>query len=284
MSYLRHIHACNPQIEEPLLPWLIDGVEMGHLRLDFARHLTTYPDIFRFYQDAIHWRLNQTDFAERSAILGKVVKELSQAQHIPPLLGEFYPVTASGRESALAVIDRVAAGYFGLRAFGQHLNGYVRTDDGIKMWVGKRAQDRQLYPGALDNMVAGGVPYGLSLAQNLVKECYEEAGMSEDLARQARPVGVITYRRLSDRGLRPDVIYCYDIELSDDFMPENTDGEVESFALLPIDEIARLVHQTDQFKLNCNLVVVDFLLRHGFISPDDPDYLAINQGLRQFAV
>jgi hypothetical protein len=27
-------------------------------------------------------------------------------------------------------------------------------------------------------------------------------------------------------------------------------------------------------------VIIDFLIRHGLISPDDPDYLALIQGLR----
>jgi 8-oxo-dGTP pyrophosphatase MutT (NUDIX family) len=115
---------------------------------------------------------------------------------------------------------------------------------------------------------------------NLVKECAEEAGMPPELARQARPVGALSYNRLTERGFRPDVLYCYDLELSEEFRPLNTDGEVEEFLLLPLVEVARLVRETDEFKLNCNLVVIDFLIRHGFIGPDSPEYLDLVQGLR----
>lgn len=279
MSYLRHIHACNPVIDEPFLPWFIDHVKVGDIRPSFAKHLKPYSDIFRVETEAVHLNADFVDFTQRSHALAQVVRGLSEQKLIPGLLNEPYPVTPNQREAALAAIDRVAAGYFGLRSFGQHMNGYVNTAHGMKMWIAKRAQDRMMYPGALDNVVAGGLPYGLSLQENLLKESYEEAGMSVELAQTARPVGAITYKRVSDRGLRPDVIYCYDIELPTDFVPQNTDGEVESFHLIAIDEVARLVRETDQFKLNCNLVVIDFLVRHGLIQPDDPDYLAINQGL-----
>ena len=35
-----------------------------------------------------------------------------------------------------------------------------------------------------------------------------------------------------------------------------------------------------QFKPNCGLVVIDFALRHGLISADQPHYLDILRGLR----
>jgi isopentenyldiphosphate isomerase len=118
------------------------------------------------------------------------------------------------------------------------------------------------------------------LVDNLVKECHEEAGMAASLARRARAVSTVTYNAVSRRGLKPDVLYCYDLELPADFQPQNTDGEVEEFQLLPIDEVARLVRDTDEFKLNCNLVVVDFLIRHGVIRPDQEGYLDLVTGLR----
>ncbi|MFN2169608.1 MAG: DUF4743 domain-containing protein, partial [Anaerolineae bacterium] len=62
--------------------------------------------------------------------------------------------------------------------------------------------------------------------------------------------------------------------------PRCTDGEVDAFYRLPVAEVARLVSDTDEFKLNCNLVIIDFLVRHGMISQDDPDYIPILRGLR----
>ena len=104
--------------------------------------------------------------------------------------------------------------------------------------------------------------------------------MAEELTRRAQPVGAVTYLGMSDKGLKPDVLFCYDLELPRDFRPQNTDGEVEEFLLLPIEDVMRRVRETDEFKLNCNIVVLDFLLRHGYIGPEQADFLDISTGLR----
>ena len=78
-------------------------------------------------------------------------------------------------------------------------------------------------------MVAGGLPYSLGLQENLVKECEEEAGVPEGLARKAVPVGAVSYSRVAQRGLRRDVLYCYDLELPEDFEPVNTDDQYWAF-------------------------------------------------------
>lgn len=42
------------------------------------------------------------------------------------------------------------------------------------------------------------------------------------------------------------------------------------------------MRDTDDFKFNVNLVIIDFLIRHGLLRPDDePDYVAIVHGLRR---
>jgi len=115
---------------------------------------------------------------------------------------------------------------------------------------------------------------------NLKKECYEEAGMSETLAVKAKEVGLISYKYDYERGGKEDIIYCYDIELSEDFVPHCTDGEVEEFYLMPIEEVADIVKNTNEFKVNCNLVIIDFLVRHGYIGVEDEDYVEIVRSLR----
>ncbi len=281
MGYLRHIEACNPPVDEVFLPWFIDEQVVGWVRPAFAEALLRFPQVFRVGRERIDLVPELLGFERRSAALRQVAESLAQSQRITPLMDEPYAVTPSDRDAALCVIDRAAAASFGVRSFGQHLNGFVRTADGIHMWIGRRARDRLLFPGALDNMVAGGLPFSLGMRENLIKECYEEAGVSADLAARAVPVGVVSYNRVAARGYRRDVLYCYDLELPERFKPCNTDGEVESFQLLPLAEVARLVSETDEFKLNCNLVVIDFLLRHGWLTPDTPGYLALVQGLRQ---
>ena len=50
-------------------------------------------------------------------------------------------------------------------------------------------------------------------------------------------MGAVTYCRDSGRGLKPDVMYCYDLELSPDFAPRCNDGEVAGFMLQPVEQV-----------------------------------------------
>jgi isopentenyldiphosphate isomerase len=161
------------------------------------------------------------------------------------------------------------------------MTGYVRRKDGLHIWVPRRSRDKPTFPGELDNTVAGGQPAGIRLLDNLVKECAEEAAIPPELARQARAVGYISYWNQSGAQLKPDIMTCFDLELPEDFTPTAHDGEVESFELWPVQRVFETVRDTNRFKYNCNLVLIDFFVRHGLIAADDPDFFAIVGGLRQ---
>ncbi|MBK1646033.1 DUF4743 domain-containing protein [Thiocapsa imhoffii] len=277
---LEKIAACNAWEPGAFVPLVARGVQLGSLRHTAAEALRAWPRAFQVTTTAVEWIDAPATFAGRTAALEAIALTLCEQGLLPDRQDEWYPVTASGPATAWCLIDRAWAPFFGMRAFGQHLNGYVRTARGLEMWVARRAADRRHYPGRLDNLVGGGLPYGLGLAENLRKECAEEAGMAAELADRALPVGAVTYCRDAELGLKPDVMFCYDLELPDDFQPRCTDGEVESFERISLEEISTIVRETDAFKLNCNLVIIDFMIRHGLIPQDDPDYIAIVQGLR----
>jgi len=63
------------------------------------------------------------------------------------------------------------------------------------------------------------------------------------------------------------------------FRPRCNDGEMESFELMPIEDVETLVRDTEEFKPNCSLVIIDWLLRHGRLEPETDDYLGLVQGL-----
>ena len=181
-------------------------------------------------------------------------------------------------------IDRALVPYFGVRSYGVHLNGFVKLADGYHIWVGKRSADRQIEPDKLDNMVAGGQPAGLSFIENLIKESAEEASLPRDLAAQAMPVGTITYCFEIEAGLKPDSLFCYDLLVSDYFAPKNQDGEIASFQLMPLEEALVTISEGEAFKFNVSLVILDFAIRHGVVSPDtEPHYEEILAGLHAIA-
>ncbi len=52
--------------------------------------------------------------------------------------------------------------------------------------------------------------------------------MPAELAAAAVPAGLVSYVSLQPEGLKPDVLFVYDLELPADFVPSPQDGEVRS--------------------------------------------------------
>jgi isopentenyldiphosphate isomerase len=281
MAFLDRIRECNAHDPANFRPFAVAGQRVGWVRHALAERLARFADTFDVVRETVRLSDRLTTFAARSDALEAVVRALEAEGLIKGRRDEYYPVSTSFAAEPLARIERAAIPAFGIRAYGVHMNGYVRKADGIHMWIGRRARDKHTYPGMLDNTVAGGQPMGIGLLENLIKECKEEAAIPEALARQAVPVGAITYCMEAEDGLKPDVQFCYDLEMPGDFTPRNTDGEIAEFMLWPIARVAEIVRDTREFKFNCNLVIIDFLVRHGLIEPEHPDYLEIVKGLRR---
>ena len=47
---------------------------------------------------------------------------------------------------------------------------------------------------------------------------------------------------------------------------------MHSFELWPVRRVFETVRDTTEFKYNCNLVLIDFFVRHGLLSADDPQF------------
>ncbi|GMT41262.1 MAG: DUF4743 domain-containing protein [bacterium] len=280
-KFLQKIKACNTANTSDYIPFIINDTQTGWLKPTFAEHLATWPGIFSLDGKSVRLVDKTQDFKTRSEAVDQVIHKLVQQNVIRSYLDEPYPVTAGERNQAVMTLDRSAVSYFGIRSFGQHLNGYVQKSKGLYLWIAHRARDRYIAPGKLDNMVAGGLPWHTTLKENLIKECAEEAGMDEALVSQAQATGAISYIAESANGIKPDTLYCYDIELPEDFTPICTDGEVESFELIPINKVMEIVQNSEDFKPNCNLVILDFLIRHGLLDPDQVGYAELVNKLHQ---
>lgn len=279
MSFSDHIAACNSHDTSRFLPFVVLGHVVGRVRRDFTQLLLPWPEVFEITDSAVSLKDQGDRLSQRSERLEGVLGQLVNQGVLRAFHGERYVAHADGVFEPLLLIDRAMAPCFGIRAFGQHLNAFVRSPDGLKMWISRRADDRLHYPGHLDNLAAGGLPYGISLKENLAKECWEEAGIPRELAERAIPVGAVSYHTDTQLGFKSDTLYCYDLELPVDFVPTCTDGEVQAFYLWPIEEVMDRVKNGNEFKLNCNLVIIDFLIRHGYINPDESGYMNLLTGL-----
>lgn len=283
MSYLDRIRAANRHDLRSFLPFCVDGIRVGCVKKPFAETLARWPEVFRIHEHRVTLAPPLDDGAvpvkERTRAVAEVLQTLREEGVIDGWRDELYPVNRSWSEPPALLIERAAVPWLGVRGYGVHMNGFVRDPGGLRMWVARRSLSKPTGPGKLDQMVAGGQPAGIGLYENMVKECAEEAGIPYELARHVRAVGAISYTLETRAGFRPDLIFNFDLELPADFTPVNTDGEVEEFYLWPIEKVMEVVRESDGFKFNCALVVVDFLVRHGYIAADDPDYSEIVEGL-----
>ncbi|MDR3523581.1 MAG: DUF4743 domain-containing protein [Acetobacteraceae bacterium] len=204
--------------------------------------------------------------ADRAALLPEIAQAIS-AMGFYRHRHEAFDVRAEPNGPVLSTIDRGALPAFGIAAVGVHLNGLVRRADGLHLWVARRAANKALDPGKLDHIVAGGVSAGMTAMETLIKEAGEEAAIAPDLAARAALRAKISYTMQRPEGLRRDVLFCYDLELPEDFVPRAEDGEVESFELWPIRRALDVVVAGEAFKFNVNLVLIDLFARLG-LTPD----------------
>jgi len=268
MAFEERIAACNNADLGRYEAWRFRGSVAGHVRRDRIDRLLALGTGFE--QAGSGPALAAADTATASAALARTATALAAAGEIRALTGEFFPVPLSPETGSAPVVDRAAVMWLGVRPLGVHLTGFCRNARGTWIWVARRSRHKPTYPGMLDNTVAGGQPEGIGLDENMHKECGEEAAIPPELARTARRTGYVSYVREEAGGLKPEALHCYDLELPWDFEPRPADGEAEGFERLHADEVIALVRDTERFKPNCNLVLLDFFLRHGLLDGELP--------------
>jgi 8-oxo-dGTP pyrophosphatase MutT (NUDIX family) len=278
MTLLRHVEACNRFDPRDYRRFAISGHAIGWIGAEAANYLTA-QGLAGPADEGVG--IAGGGFISVSAHLARIVAALDDAKLMAAPRKEMTPVLRKWGLGACAEIDRAGLPALGLPAFGIHVNGFVRTDAGLQLWVGHRARNRQVAPGKLDHLVAGGITMGYNAGETVIKEAEEEAGLTADIAARAKPVGQVTYRLSLPEGMRNDTLFIYDLELPQGMVPVGNDGEVERFELMPIARVTQILRETNDFKFNVNLVLIDFLVRHGLLDPDrEPDYALLVKGLR----
>ena len=136
--------------------------------------------------------------------------------------------------------------------------------------MGKRAAIKSRYPGMLDNVVAGGLPMGLTPFECAVKECWEEASIEETEARKRlKCVGSVTRCCEEEGFLALEEIFIFDLDMQG-LTPKPQDGEVESFQIVDVPDM--VYNKFEKVKPEILIILVEFMIRQGMVDPNpDPE-------------
>lgn len=304
-TFLELIEDCDCfpySVTEDIGQFLVKNQLVGYIRHHVAvRLISEFPQLFTSLHTSrglSEIKVAQTDVQtseELTKILNNVAQVLREKEAFEVLKGwrdEQYSVYGKGGE-VLFTLERAACALFGLVTYGAHLNAYIPADgtNPIRMWCPRRAKNKATFPGMLDNSVAGGISNGLSAYETIIKEAGEEASIPEDTARAlVHCVGAISYIYVdgtveSGAGyVQPEVQYVYDLPLTSKFADlklRPNDGEAEDFKLWTLDQVREEMLRGN-FKPNCAAVIIDFMIRHGYITPEnEPQYLNLIKRLHR---
>src|SRR5262245_5269147 len=134
MSFLDHIHACNRRDLSGFRPFRVNGELAGHVRQDMAEAIRPYADVFEVTEAEVRLAARLGTFEQRTAAVEGVLKRLKDSKIMSPWRNEPYAVTAQPGTRPLFAIERAAVALFGIRAYGVHLNGYVRKSGRLFLW------------------------------------------------------------------------------------------------------------------------------------------------------
>ncbi|WP_144110954.1 NUDIX hydrolase [Paraburkholderia sp. BCC1886] len=251
------------------VPFHIGAEQVGWIRSSDVPLLARWPDVFEIDATRVTLAPAFDTVDLRSAALGSVIGALAADGRIPGWRNETYAIRNAFDAAPLAYIERAASRFFGTLTYAVHLNGVVEYAGGgaPQLWIARRSDTKATDPGMLDNVVAGGIGWGFSVAQTIVKECWEEAGIPEDIAARATAGRTAHVLQSLPEGTQAEQIFIFDLALPADFAPRNQDGEVGEHRLARIDEVARWIEE-DAMTVDASLATLDCLLRRRWIDAD----------------
>ncbi len=255
------------RIFEPIrfLAFIADGATLGYVRRDLAQHLLPFAEIIDVGSETVGFRAGVAGPERRSEAMAMIARRLAAAELLSPWRSETYDIRATEEGPALFVLERAAVRFFGFTARAVHVNGIVEQRDAGAIWIARRSPTKAIDPGMLDTMVGGGLATGLSIAQTVIKESWEEAGVPAQIAATARAAGAVRVLREVPEGLHAEIIYVYDLVLPPEFAPCNQDGEVAEFRRLTLRDVARELDADAPYTVDAGLVTLDCLVRRGVI-------------------
>ena len=253
---------------ENLRPLRIDGQVAGWMNEQRVARLLAFGDVFQSSAGALEFASSLRDEPARTKAADRVARELASEGALTAWRDERYAIARRLGAPPWFLLERAAARYFGVRTYAAHINGLFDGGGRTSMWLARRSPTKSIDPGLLDNLVGGGIAAGHSIADTVIKESWEEAGIAPALARTAYAAGRLELQRSLVDGLQRETIFVHDLRLPSDFVPSAQDGEAVAHLRVDFVGAARLIANAtgpDAVTVDASLVVLDCLLRHGAI-------------------
>lgn len=209
----------------------VDGIEVGTVGSRWLERALEPPTPFALQDGALVLSAPGTPFAARTAALADWAQRIRQRWDLPGWRDEPIVVREAPRTGArpLFAIERALLRPLGLPLRSVQACAWTPTPAGPLLWVARRSPAKPVDPGRLDALVGGGIGGFDEPLPTLLRECAEEAGIPEALARRARPAGTLeTDYAAVDAGLtvrHREFVTLYDLWLPAGFVPVAADGE-----------------------------------------------------------
>lgn len=266
------------------------SVVAGFVLKQQRERLSKFTDLLEVRNDEIVMKPRFGTVEKRSHAFHKMEATLRQEGAFPFWQDEIYTARTTFSSPTLFTYHRGVGPFFGLSQFATHLNGYVRDAKfGVvtHVWIATRSGSKKRWPLMRDTIVGGGLPAGISAFDNMIKEAQEEAGLEPSWSSpRFVAAGSISYVSQHPYGLTNQTMLIYDVELPLDVIPSNQDGEVESFELLPVqDVLTSLWLEPERVKPDVCILLLDFFVRYGIITADNfTDYQELQQELHSVKI
>lgn len=267
-----------------------DGEQaLGFLVEPVVQRLSKFKEVFQVDETAktINIQPGKDTIEKRNSAFKAVADELKETGYIKGWRDELFTIYYPTHIPYLQV-ERAFSPLLGIVMYGIHVNGYippeVSSTGEIQFWIPTRSKTKSTYPGMLDNTIGGGIGDNYGVLETVIKESYEEAGLESSFVEtKSKAVSTVSYvfcdtdtEYDKDIGLiQPEVQYIYDLEFDNATVPVPVDNEAESFQLMSYKDVLQNIN-AGNFKPNCALIIIEFLIRHGYItSENEPDYIEI---------
>lgn len=261
-------------------------VRIGWTKMDVATALAQLSDTFALTDRGLLLNPHLDTYAKRTEAVDQLMLDASEQGILPEKpdyeslgMGGDDWFVAGDRLNPLFEMRRFYSIFLGLRRYASRVHGF----EGDQMWIVKRGQAVHEYPGRLDTLVGAGQVAGRTIREHTLVEAHEEAGLSEADCAAMAPAGMVHIFRHNGKGFCFDEnIYIYDLDTTHTAKPHPVQAwESESITLWPFAKVLETIRTTDDFRPEAALCLIDFFIRHGYITPDnEPDYDALCFGVR----